>query len=81
MPAMVRNVRARKRGRERIMVTSLSKLAALIQDGSVPAWLRDEVQSKREEILAALAQNRPYMITGPNHEEIVIRRAETAAAA
>jgi len=62
------------------MVTSLSKLAAVIEDGSVPAWLRKEVVSKREEILAALAQNRPYTLSGPN-EEIIIQRAEAAAAA
>jgi hypothetical protein len=62
------------------MVTSLSKLAALIQDGSVPAWLREEVTAKREEILGALAQNQPYTLTGPNGEEIIIKRAVEAAA-
>jgi len=63
------------------MVTSLAKLAALIQDDSVPTWLREAVNAKREEIVAALAQNRTYTLTGPNGEEIVIRRAEAAAAA
>lgn len=63
------------------MVTSLSKLAALIQDGSVPAWLRDEVSAKRQEILSTLAQNQPYTLTGPNGEEIVIKRTAEAVAA
>ena len=63
------------------MVTSLRELAALIQDGSVPAWLRDEVSSRREEILGALAQNQPYTLKGPNGEEIIIKRTPEAVAA
>lgn len=63
------------------MVTSLSKLAALIQDGSVPAWLRDEVSAKRQEILSTLRQNQPYTLRGPNGEEIVIKRTAEAVAA
>jgi hypothetical protein len=63
------------------MVTSLSKLAALIQDGSVPAWLREAVTAKREEIVGALAHNQEYTLTGPNGEEIIIKRAVEAAAA
>lgn len=63
------------------MVTSLSKLAALIQDGSVPAWLRETVTAKRAEILSALEQNQPYTLTGPHGEAVIIQRAAEAAAA
>ena len=63
------------------MVTSLSKLAALIQDGSVPTWLREMVLAKRAEILATLEQNQEYTLVGPNGEEVVIKRAAEAAAA
>ena len=63
------------------MVTSLSKLAALIQDSSVPGWLREDVNRHREEILAALSHNQPYTLNGPNGEKIVIARLADAAAA
>jgi hypothetical protein len=63
------------------MVTSLSKLAALIQDGSVPAWMRETVTAKREEILNALERNQPYTLTGPLGEEVIIQRADKTAAA
>ena len=63
------------------MITSLSELAALIQDGSVPTWLREAVNAKRDEILIALQQKGSYTLAGPNGEEVVIRRREAAAAA
>lgn len=65
------------------MVTSLRELAALIQDGSVPAWLREKVSAQKNEIVAALEENREYTLTGPHGEQIVIKRtahASTAAA-
>jgi len=63
------------------MVTSLKELAARIQDGSVPAWLRETVNAKKDEIVAALAQNQAYTLTGPNGEQIIIKRAANTAAA
>jgi hypothetical protein len=62
------------------MVTSLSKLAELIQEGSVPAWLKEQVSSKREEIIIALQTTGSYTLTGPNGELVEIRRAVAAAA-
>ena len=62
------------------MVTSLSKLAALIQEGSVPLWLKEQVSSSRNEIVAALEKNGTYTLTGPGGETVEIRRAVAAAA-
>jgi len=39
------------------------------------------VNAKRQEILTALAQNQPYTLSGPNGEEIIIKRTADAAAA
>jgi len=62
------------------MVTSLSKLAELIQEGSVPGWLKEQVASKREEIITGLQKTGSYTLTGPNGELVEIRRAVAAAA-
>jgi hypothetical protein len=62
------------------MVTSLSKLAGLIQEGSVPAWLKEQVSSKRGEIITALQKTGSYTLTGPNGETVEIRRAAAASA-
>ena len=65
---------------EAAMVTSLSKLAVLIQEGSVPSWVKDQVASKREEIITALQTTGSYTLTGPNGETVEIGRSAVAAA-
>jgi hypothetical protein len=62
------------------MVTSLSKLVDMIQDGAVPTWLRDEVVANRADIERALVTKGFYTFTSPDGEQIEIR-AEKAVAA
>jgi hypothetical protein len=63
------------------MVTSLSELVEMIERGSIPAWLRDAILAKKEEIAMALQAGEPYTITGPSGEQIEIRAEKRAAAA
>lgn len=50
------------------MVTQLSKLAALIEKGSVPAWLEKEIEAHREEI----GRGESVTLHGPNGEVVAI---------
>jgi hypothetical protein len=63
------------------MVTTLSRLVDMIQSGAVPAWLRNEVLSNKNQIVAALRENGSYTFDGPNGERIEIRAEKQAAAA
>jgi hypothetical protein len=54
------------------MTTDLSKLAGLIEEGSLPIWLRDEIQQKREDILTALTHARSITLRGPRGERVTI---------
>jgi hypothetical protein len=63
------------------MITSLSKLVDQIEEGSVPAWLRQAVQQKKEEIVQQLRANGSYILTGPNGERVTITAKREAAAA
>lgn len=63
------------------MVTSLSKLVDQIEEGSVPAWLRQTVQEKKEEIVQQLRGSGSYTLTGPNGERVTITAKREAAAA
>ncbi len=60
------------------MVTTLSKLVDMIQSGAVPAWLRNEVQSNRNQIAAALREKGSYTFIGPDGEQIEIRAEKQA---
>jgi hypothetical protein len=62
------------------MITSLSKLSALIQEGSVPTWLREAVNTKKDEIVRALEERGSYTLTGPGGVEVIITRVQAAAA-
>jgi hypothetical protein len=50
------------------MVTQLSKLAELIERGSVPAWLVKEIEAHREE----LRRGESVTLRGPNDEIVSI---------
>jgi len=63
------------------MVTTLSKLVEMIERGSIPAWLRDSILERKEEIAKALQAGNPYTLKGPNGEEIEIRAEKRVAAA
>lgn len=66
------------------MVTELSKLADLVEDGSIPQWLRDEIEKTKEQILQALRESGSITLSGPQGEQVTIRLKEentkTAAA-
>ncbi len=38
------------------MVTSLSRLVEMMERGTIPAWLRDEITAKRAQIANALGE-------------------------
>ncbi len=52
----------------------------MIERGAIPAWLREAIFAKKEEIAQALREGRTYKLAGPDGETIEIR-AERAAAA
>ena len=55
------------------MVTDLSKLAELIRQGSLPVWLREQITSRKEEILKGLRTEGVFVLEGPHGEQIEIR--------
>ncbi len=61
------------------MVTTFTDLAELVQSGTIPAWLREQVLSKRAEIIEALQKNHRYTLQGPNGEQIEIIAEQVAA--
>jgi hypothetical protein len=63
------------------MVTTLSKLVEMMERGAIPAWIRDEVTARREEIAKALHENGIYTLNGPNGERVDIRANKSAVAA
>ena len=63
------------------MVTTLSKLVEMIERGTVPAWLRDEILAKREEITTVLREGGSFTLVGPNGEKVNIRADKSAVAA
>ncbi len=54
------------------MTTDLSKLAGLIEEGSLPVWLREEIVHNREDILKALTHARSITLRGPRGERVTI---------
>jgi hypothetical protein len=54
------------------MVTTLSELVAITQGTAVPAWLRNEVLEKKNEIVEVLCSTGKYTLAGPNGEQVVI---------
>ena len=52
--------------------TDLSKLAGLIEEGSLPVWLREEIEHKGEDILKALTNARSITLRGPQGEQVTI---------
>lgn len=52
--------------------TDLSKLADLLEEDSIPNWLRDQVEHRTSEILNALKSGQSFRFNGPHGEEITI---------
>jgi hypothetical protein len=63
------------------MITTLSKLVEMTQGTAIPAWLRDAVLEKKDEIVKALRENGEYTLEGQNGEKVIIRAEKQVAAA
>jgi len=63
------------------MVTTLSQLVDMIERGTIPAWLRDQVMAKREQILSVLRDGGEVVLTGPKGERVNIHADKQAVAA
>lgn len=63
------------------MVTTLSRLVEMIERGTVPVWLRDEITAKKEQIAIALREGGEIALLGPNGERVTIRAEKQVIAA
>jgi hypothetical protein len=63
------------------MVTTLSSLVDMIERGTVPAWLREEIVAKREQIANALRDGGEIELNGPNGDRVSIHAEKQAVAA
>ncbi len=54
------------------MVTKLSQLADLVEDDSLPSWLKIEIERRQEEILRALKETGVFEVVSPSGEKIRI---------
>jgi hypothetical protein len=63
------------------MVTTLSKLVEMIERGTVPTWLRDEIIAKKAEIARILREGGSFTLVGPRGEKVNIRAEKSALAA
>jgi hypothetical protein len=63
------------------MVTTLSRLVEMMERGTIPGWLRDEITAKREQIASALRQGGEITFDGPHGERVRIRAEKQAVAA
>jgi hypothetical protein len=52
--------------------TDLSRLADILEEDSIPSWLRDEIDRKTHEIVRALDGGHSFTLNGPRGEQIVI---------
>jgi hypothetical protein len=59
------------------MVLELSKLASLIEEDSIPDWVREKLDDKAT--LEALQKNGTVTLTGPDGEKIEISEASSRA--
>jgi hypothetical protein len=57
------------------MVVELSKLASLIEEDSIPDWVREKLKEKS--ILEALEKGATVTLEGPEGEEVEISDAST----
>jgi hypothetical protein len=52
--------------------TDLSKLADLLEQDSLPSWLREEIDRRNNDILSALKRGQSIKLLGPHGEELII---------
>lgn len=63
--------------------TDLSRLADLVEEDSLPGWLRKEIELRKPDILKALEEEGSVTLHGPKGEEVTIHakgKLKTAAA-
>jgi hypothetical protein len=63
------------------MVTTLSRLVDMIERGTVPTWLRNEIVAKREQIANTLREGGEITLTGPDGDTVSIRGKKQPTAA
>lgn len=62
------------------MVTTLSRLVEMMERGTVPAWLDDQIRARKEQIAATLRNGGEIVLQGPNGERVKICVEEQVAA-
>ena len=65
----------------KMTATDLSKLANLLEQDSLPSWLRAEIDHRSNDILDALKRGQSIKLLGPHGEELIIGPVPEAAAA
>lgn len=63
------------------MMTTLSELVEMTQGTAVPAWLRNEVMEKKDEIAKSLRETGSYTLNGPEGQQVIIHAERQAVAA
>jgi hypothetical protein len=63
------------------MITTLSSLVEMIEAGTIPQWLRNEIFAKRAEIAVALENGSSFTLHGPEGESVTIHAEKQTAAA
>lgn len=63
------------------MVTELNNLAELIALDSLPLWLRQKIEQKRDEILDSLQKQGFFVLKGPEGQRVEIRTEKKKEAA
>lgn len=52
--------------------TDLSKLADLLEEDSIPNWLRDQIEHRTTEIQNTLMSGQSVHLNGPHGEQLII---------
>jgi hypothetical protein len=63
------------------MVSELNKLGELVELDSLPAWIREQIETRKEEILRKLQTDGFFVFTGPDGEQVTIKQKARAATA
>ncbi len=62
------------------MVNDLNNLAEFLADESLPLWLKQQLQARRDEILRAFQAGNPITLEGPDGQSVTIAPRPAAAA-
>lgn len=54
--------------------SEISRLAELIEQDSVPLWIREQLQQNYQEIIAMLDSKGEVTLTGPTGEQFVMKK-------